>query len=246
MELNIIRQNPIDESPPEITADEIVEQESAARTLTQPDEPTPWGAMAVSLPMWLICGQQFFRAAGFIFFPTWFPKFLKETWGVTQMESGLLSSMPLLATVAGCLFGGFLIDQIFRMTASRRMSRQVVAIAFLSLCSILIFLANFAPNAQTAVLMISVGVFCSGIAGPAAYTTTMDMAGDHVPLVFSTMNMSGNIAAAICPMVVPWIVKTSGNWNLVLFFFAAIYLAGAVCWAFLNPNGTITAKHDRS
>ena len=51
------------------------------------------------------------------------------------------------------------------------------------------------------------------------------------------LNMTGNLGAAICPVMVAWIVQWTDNWNLVLVFFAAIYVLAAVCWALINPNG---------
>ena len=83
-------------------------------------ESTRWKALFTSLPMWLICGQQFFRAAGYAFYGTWFPKFLKETQGVSTVEAGYLSSLPLLATVLGAMISGFVTDWILVKTGSRR------------------------------------------------------------------------------------------------------------------------------
>jgi ACS family glucarate transporter-like MFS transporter/ACS family D-galactonate transporter-like MFS transporter len=53
------------------------------------------------------------------------------------------------------------------------------------------------------------------------------------------MNMCGNLGAAFCPIIVERIANVTGNWNIVLVFFAFIYLAAAFCWCLVNPNGTI-------
>jgi nitrate/nitrite transporter NarK len=65
------------------------------------------------------------------------------------------------------------------------------------------------------------------------------MGGKHIPTVFSTMNMAGNVGAVVFPLVVPWLVRLTGNWDLVLFVFAGVYLAAAACWLPINPNGTV-------
>ena len=203
-------------------------------------EPTPWVALLTSRSLWLICGQQFFRAAGYIFYASWFPTFLKKTHGVSTTEAGYLTSLPLLAVVVGSPLGGVLVDWVWRRTNSRRLSRQGVAVPSLAGCAVLILAAYFADDTVTAVLLITAGSFCASLAGPCAYTITIDMGGRHVSTVFATMNMTGNIGAALCPVVVAKFVEFTGDkWEPVLLFFAAVYLAAALCWAGLNPRGTV-------
>ena len=64
------------------------------------------------------------------------------------------------------------------------------------------------------------------------------MGGRHVTTVFSTMNMAGNLGAFVFPIVVPRLVHL-GGWDGVYFLFVGIYVAAALCWLLLNPNGTI-------
>ena len=74
---------------------------------------------------------------------------------------------------------------------------------------------------------------------------TIDMGGRHIPQVFALMNMSGNFAAALTPVLVARFFEATNNWNLILF--AAIYLAEADCRAFVNPNESIAevnSTHD--
>jgi nitrate/nitrite transporter NarK len=53
------------------------------------------------------------------------------------------------------------------------------------------------------------------------------------------MNMFGNIGAALFPLSAGWLVAQTGNWNLILFLFAGVMAIDAVCWALLNPKGTL-------
>jgi MFS family permease len=198
-------------------------------------EPVPWRRILLHPVMLLLCAQQFFRGAGAAFYATWFPRFLKETRGVTTAESGVLSSLPILAIVAGSVAGGVLVDAIWRRTGSRR----GVAVASLVASSGLIGLAYFATGTAWAMLLVTAGTFAAALAGPCAYAATMDTGGKHVSTVFGTMNMAGNIGAALCPLVVARFVVWSGRWNLVLALFAAIHLAGALAWAGIDPRRSI-------
>ena len=204
-------------------------------------------AVILSFDMWMICGQQFFRGAGYIFFATWFPTYLVETRGVSTAESGYLTALPLMAVVAGCLLGGLLVDRIWNRTGSRRLSRQAVALVAMLGCAVFIGIAYFVHHPLAAVLLISTGTFFASLGGPCAYTVTMDKAGQHVAPIFGTMNMCGNFGAAVCPLVVAWMAEWLGQWDLVLLLFVGIYVAAAVCWSLLDPNGTFLERwNDRN
>ncbi|MGE3805036.1 MAG: hypothetical protein AB7K24_10225, partial [Gemmataceae bacterium] len=97
-------------------------------------------------------------------------------------------------------------------------------------------------NDMLAVAVISAGTFFSAVAGPCAYTITIDMGGKNVPMVFSLMNMAGHVGAVVFPIVVPRLVYWTASWDLVLFVFAGLYVVSALCWALLNPTGTIGAN----
>ena len=124
--------------------------------------------------MFLLYGQQFCRAAGYIFFPTWFPEYLRETRGVSPGESGLLTALPLLAVVLGGLVGGAMVDWLLRRTGSLRISRQWTATAAMAGCAACIGSAYFVANVYGAVFLISLGTFCGTLAGPPASATTID------------------------------------------------------------------------
>jgi MFS family permease len=184
---------------------------------------------------WLICGQQFFRAAGYVFYGTWFPTFLKETRHVSDEESGLLTSLPLLGVAVGGFLGGYLIDAIDRRTRNRRISRQLVAVTCHGLCGLLVLCATLVESPRGAVSLITAGSFVFAIGGACSYTITMDLGGRGAATLFATMNMCGNIGAAVCPIVVGYIATTSG-WDRILVFFSGLYFGVSACWAFLDPT----------
>ncbi len=216
---------------------------SSPETSRAPSD-TNWLTIAGQPAMLLLYGQQFCRAAGYIFFPTWFPEYLRETRGVSTSESGLLTALPLLAVVAGSVVGGVLVDWLWRRTGSLRISRQATAVAALAGCAACIAAAYFVSNVYGAVCLISLGTFCGTLAGPPASATTIDKAGDHTEQIYGMMNMTGNLGAAACPLAIGLLVAKTGNWDLVLLVFVGIYATAALCWVFLDPRGQVaTGQH---
>lgn len=218
----------------------VVRRESRA------GESPDWTKMLTSGSLLLLCGQQFFRAAGMVFFLTWFPVFLQKTRGVTTLESGVLTTIAGAGGVLGSLSGGFVSDWLLQRTGNSRLSRQGIAVVGMASCSVLIILAWFATDVHSSIALISLGAFCATFGGVSGYTVAIRFGGNQVATVFSAMNMCGNIGAALFPITAGWLVAATDNWNLILFLFAGIMAVDAVCWALLNPQGTLFDECDSS
>jgi MFS family permease len=222
--------------------------EAMDKSADDSDMKTPWARLFTSVPVMAFCAQQVFRAVGYIFFATWFGTYLRETHHIDSAEAGVLNSLPLLAVVVGSPVGGLLSDWIFARTGSKRWSRQGVAAGSQFACFALILLSITISDPTPAVLLISAGAFCAAFGGQCAYTTAIDLGGRHVAMVFSLMNMGGNIGAFVFPNVVPYLlnedpnVPGSGNWDLVLYVFAATYLAAALCWLLADPTKSVDGE----
>ena len=64
----------------------------------------------------------------------------------------------------------------------------------------------------------------------------MDLGGRFTGTLSGSMNMMGNFAGGISPMVTGYILElTSRNWSLTFYLSAAIYLMGTFCWTLLDP-----------
>ncbi len=207
-------------------------------------EPTaqsiPWAraliTMVQSPSMILLCSQQFFRSAAMTFFWTWFPRFLQETRGVAQDQSGYLTAVPGIAALFGGIAGGYSSDWLLKQTGNRRLARQGVAVLGMILCSLLTFAAFFISEPVSAVLCIAIGAFWGVFGGVSGYSVAIEFGGKSVATVFATMNMCGNVGSAIFPMIVGWYVAQGGDWNFVLLAFAMLFAVDALLWALLNPR----------
>lgn len=197
-----------------------------------------WSVMATPA-LWLICAQQFLRAAGYVFFVSWFSTYLQEAKSVDIARAGWLNSLPLLAVVLGSPLGGFISDGLLHLTGNRRLAQQSVAVVSLLACAALIVPAMAVDDEVTATLLISAGSFCAAICGPISYTVTMNLGGRRVATVFGIMNMCGNFGAMLFPAVAGQLRTVTGGWTVVLAIFSAIYFAAAMCWMLIDPNASL-------
>jgi len=224
----------------------VNEAEQVLIRRSSPEQPRtstgiPWIVTAVQWGMLPLYAQQFCRGAGYIFFATWFPKYLRETHGVTTGQSGFLTALPLLSVVASGIISGLLVDFLWQKTGSKRISRQLTSVLSLAACAACIAAAYFVDNAVTAVALISLGTFCGSLAGPPSSATAIDKAGEHTEQIYGVMNMVGNLGAAVCPAVVAWLAVTTGRWDVVLLLFVGIYAMAAVSWMLLDPRGLVAS-----
>ena len=201
--------------------------------------PVRWSRLVTAPDMILLCAQQLLRAGATALFFTWFPRFLQETKGITPAESGTLGAWPLIAGMAGGPVGGTLSDWLLRRTGSTRVSRQGLSVVAMAVCAGVALAADFVTDAENAVLLISVAVFCGYVGGTNAYAVAIALGGTRVARVFATMNMAGNVGAGLFPFAVGVLVAHTGSWKFTLPLYASMYAASGVCWLFLNPKGTL-------
>lgn len=220
---------------PEVRPDDWHAPPTAA---TVPDR-MRWSKLITDRQMLLLCSQQFLRAGAMVFFYTWFARFLQETKGLNTRDAGALAFWPPFVGAFGGLLGGLISDWILRRTANPRLARQGMTFVALVTCTGVAAAAYFAADPHLAVLLISIGTFCGMASGVSAYALAISYGGKRVATVFATMNMSGNLGATLFPLVVGWIVTSTGNWNYALLLFICLFGIAAVCWAILNPAGTL-------
>ena len=208
--------------------------------------PLDWSRLLTSGSLALLCGQQFFRAAAMVFFLTWFPTFLQKARHVSALDSGWLTTVAGIGGVVGSLIGGTVSDWLLVRTGNARLSRQGIAVIGMAACGALILLSLAVTDIHVSIALIAVGVFCAAFGGVSGYTVAIQFGGKQTGVVFSAMNMCGNFGAALFPLIAGELVERTGNWNLVLMVFAGIMFVDAVCWALLNPRGTLFDDADET
>ena len=207
-------------------------------------------SMLRSRSLWGLCVQSFFRAAGYVFFVTWFFNFLEHVYGISKAEAGVLNSLPLIAVIAGTTSGGVIVDFLLRKTGSKWISRSGTAFVALMICSFFTMASAWTSSATELAIVIAIGAMFSGIGSPAAWAATIDVGGRQTALFVGTMNMAGCLAGVVLPIVLgKWfdeLKETGGNWDNVIYLHAAFYFAGAVAWLAVNPNDTPAEQRGQS
>ena len=200
----------------------------------------PWSALACNSAVWALSTQQLLRGFGYVFLVTWFPRYLGESQGVTEVaERGRLAFIVLLADVLGRLVGGIVSDWVFRRTRSRRVARSGVASLSLTCCAAVYFCVPFVEGASVVTSLVATGAFFAGVSSPCSNAATIEIGLRYTAVVFAVMNAIGSLDG-FSPVAVAWLVEDHGvAWRSIPFFFGGVYILAAISWALLDPNQTL-------
>jgi MFS family permease len=201
----------------------------------------PWKALLLNQQMVMICAQQFFRAAGYAFYGTWFPTYLQRVHGVSASESGFLTSMPLIGVIVGGVFAGKIADYVLRKTGSRRIGRQLLGGISPLLTAVTAVLAWWSRDPWIAAWLMTAGAVLGSFTGCCSYAIIIENARPHVAPAFGTMNAIGNLGAAISPVAIGWLATHHG-WRPTMLAFGAFYLLCGLGWLGINPTRPFVAS----
>lgn len=182
--------------------------------------------------LWGIYIGQFATNSTLIFFLTWFPTYLVTEKQMPMLKAGIYASVPYMAAFLGALVGGFWSDTMLKKGYSLSAARKLPIITG-GLGSATIVLANYFNDFNTIITIMSVAFFCQGIAslgwvivGDVAPTKLVGLAG-------GVFNLFANLSGIITPIVIGFIVHTTGNFVGALVFMSCVALMGAASYLFL-------------
>ncbi len=185
-----------------------------------------------------LCLMYFPNSFAFYFCITWLPTYLKEKHGMETMQLGLFAGLPLILSVAGDLFGGVTTDVVTKRFGVRAGRCAVGAGAYV-LAGAAMILAGVAHQPLLAATLIAVAVAASMFTLGSAWSTCLDIGGNHAGVVSAAMNTSGALSSVASPLLVTWLLRLYGDWNIPLYVMGGLFLMGAVCWGFIDPRKRI-------
>jgi ACS family glucarate transporter-like MFS transporter len=192
--------------------------------------------LASSRSLIALCLMYFTQAYGFYFNITWLPTYLKENRGFEKFWLGVFSGLPLVLSALADVLGGLTTDGVTRRWGLRAGRCGVGAAALVVAGAALIAGALAENRVVSAVLIAGAGAGASFLLG-SCWGVCIDIGGSHSGMVSGCMNTSGQIGAVLGPVVLPMFLKGDrADWETPLILAGGLYLAGAVCWAFVDPR----------
>jgi MFS family permease len=196
---------------------------------------TPWSVIFSRSSIWLLGVQYICLSYGWYFFITWLPTYLREARGTSVTMGATLAGLPLLLGGVGCLFSGWIVPRLARAIGSVNVARRIIAaIGFTGASAAFLVFPSIHDPTQAMFVLGLAGMF-NDFVMPPAWAACMDIGGRYSGTVSGSMNMMGNIAGAISPLAIGYLLAwTNNDWPLTFYVSAAVYFLGAICWLFID------------
>jgi MFS family permease len=197
----------------------------------------PWRVFFTSRSAWLLWAQYFCLSYVWYFYVTWFPKYLDGAHGKTlgPVMLAVLAGLPLFGGGFGSFISGFCAAPLARLMGGMGRARKTLAASGFVAASACFLGAMYVKNPFLMAALIGLAGLFNDFVMPCAWGTCMDVGGRFAGTFSGTMNMMGNFGGVIAPIAIGYILDITGSWNLTFYISSAVYLAGALCWLFIDP-----------
>jgi ACS family glucarate transporter-like MFS transporter len=187
-----------------------------------------------SANLWFIMGQYFCSNFTFFFCLTWLYPYVKKTYALTAVDAGFYAMAPLLAGAAGNIFSGWLVDQLYK-SGLWVVSRRLPAMIGFAFAATGMVMSVGQASALGAVVWLSLAVFGADMTISPSWSLCIDIGGKNAGAVSGTMNMAGNLGAAVVGLVFPYLLIAFGPKG---FFYvgATLNLLALGLWLLARPD----------
>jgi nitrate/nitrite transporter NarK len=210
-----------------VNAEELALLEGS-RALVLHDHGMPWYKLLMQKDIAFLGLQYFGFSYTWYFYVTWLPTWLQQARGLEPGVAAGYAMVPLAFGGVGSIVSGFLPLSI---------PRKWVAIGGFFATAALIFIIPHVPGTLVPMLLMGLASFCSDLTMPISWNTCVEIGKQYTATVSSTMNMLGNFAGFVAPVVFGLILQnTDNNWTAVMYTMAVAAIVSGACWFFLEPD----------
>lgn len=172
----------------------------------------------------------------------WVPAYLKTTHGFNVTEMGGSMSIMFILCFVGQQLGGYIADKWRKSgTEPNKVFHTLLSISAI-VAGVSVFLCAHTTNPTLAVIFLTVALF--PLRWASVYWSIPGLLGaQHMAgTITGTMNFCSNMAAAIVPIFVGWILHTTGSYYSVMIFFAFSAVGYLICSILINFNRPMRLK----
>ena len=196
--------------------------------------PLALGRMFRSGALWLMMGQYFASNFTFFFCLSWLFPYVQKTYGLTFTQAGFFAMVPLLAGAAGNILSGWLVDALYRR-GRPALSRRLPAMIGFALGALGLVMSVGQASVVTAVFWLSVAIFGADMTLSPSWSFCIDLGGPHAGQVSGTMNMAGNLGAALVAVAFPYLRQWTGADTPFFYTAAALNALAIPLWFAARP-----------
>jgi len=190
----------------------------------------PWSRFFRAPAFWALLCAHFCTNWTWYTFLTWLPSYLVQVRGFSLNEMGVYATFPYIAMMLIGNGSAWIADDFIRrgvsITLVRKIS-QTVAFGGAGLC--LLWLAHTESQALT-ILCITLGLGSLACFSSGMGINHLDIGPKYAGVLIGLTNTAATVPGILAPIITGFIVKFTGDWNMVFYIATAVMLVGAVVW----------------
>ncbi|WP_225773987.1 MFS transporter [Pseudomonas sp. Marseille-Q5115] len=154
------------------------------------------------------------------FFLTWFPVYLVQERGMTILKAGFVASLPAICGFIGGVLGGVISDWLLRRGHSLTFARKLPIVCGLLLSTTMV-LCNYVELDALVVGFMALAFFGKGV-GALGWAVMSDTSPRQIAGISGGLfNMFGNVASITTPIVIGYLISTTGSFKWALVYVGA-------------------------
>lgn len=154
------------------------------------------------------------------FFITWFPVYLVKQRGMSILNAGFVAAIPAICGFVGGVLGGVLSDWMIKRGYSLTVARKTPIVLGMLLATSMV-ICNYVDAQWLIIFIMALAFFGKGI-GALGWAVVSDTVPREIAgLSGGLFNMFGNISSITTPIVIGYIIQSTGSYNGALVFIGA-------------------------
>lgn len=163
------------------------------------------------------------------FFLTWFPVYLNRARHLPIVAVGFLAAIPALCGFAGGILGGVVSDWLLKAGRTLTFARKAPIVTGMTLAMSMVA-CNYVNTRLAVMMLMSLAFFGKGF-GALGWTVISDTSPKGLVGVNGGLfNLIGNLAGVTTPIIIGYLVKSTGSFQDALIFVAATALMAIVAY----------------
>lgn len=166
------------------------------------------------------------------FFLTWFPIYLVQERGMSILQAGFVASLPAIAGFLGGVSGGWLSDRLTKKGYSLTFARKLPIVIGM-LMSTTMIACNYVETDMLVIAIMSLAYFGKGV-GALGWAVVADTSPKEAGgLSGGLFNTFGNTAGIVTPIVIGYIVQSTGSFSGALAYVGAHAAIAIISYLFV-------------
>jgi ACS family D-galactonate transporter-like MFS transporter len=182
--------------------------------------------------VWALGAGKFAIMSSLYFLLTWFPTYLVKERGMTALNAGFATSLPYIAATIGVMLGGTWSDWLLKRGVHISPARKIpIVTGFLGATTIV--LMNYTTNNTLALSILTFAFFAQGVSSNSWSIIAEVAPKTMIGVTGGIINFTGHIAGIVTPILIGFILRATGSFEMVLAYVSLAGVAGALSYTVL-------------